>query len=125
MPTPIIEYRCLLISPSDVLEERDALTSLVQHWNAQVGTGLNARLELVRWESHATPDMSDTAQNVINAQLLESCELGIAVFWSRLGTPTATYPSGSIEEIYKINSERRAGARVFLQSPNSSRSCCD
>ena len=100
MPTPIIEYRCLLISPSDVLEERDALTSLVQRWNAQVGTGLNARLELVRWEFHATPDLSDTAQNVINAQLLESCDLGIAVFWSRLGTPTPTYPSGSIEEIY-------------------------
>jgi hypothetical protein len=111
MPTPIIEYRCLLISPSDVLKERDALTSLVQHWNAQVGTGLNARLELVRWESHATPDMSDTAQNVINAQLLESCDLGIAVFWSRLGTPTVIYPSGSIEEIYKLI---QRGARVLV-----------
>jgi hypothetical protein len=111
MPTPIIEYRCLLISPSDVSQERDALTNLVQLWNAQVGAGLNARLELVRWESHATPDMSDSAQNVINAQLLESCDLGIAVFWSRLGTPTEAYPSGSIEEIYKLVQK---GARVLV-----------
>lgn len=111
MPTPIIEYRCLLISPSDVSQERDALTNLVQLWNAQVGAGLNARLELVRWESHATPDMSDSPQNVINAQLLESCDLGIAVFWSRLGTPTASYPSGSIEEIYKLIQK---GARVLV-----------
>jgi hypothetical protein len=111
MPVPIIEYRCLLISPSDVSEERDALTNLVQHWNAQIGSGLNARLELVRWESHATPDMSDSPQNIINNQLLESCDLGIAIFWSRLGTRTATYPSGSIEEIYKLIHK---GARVLV-----------
>lgn len=111
MPTPIIEYRCLLISPSDVSQERDALTNLVQLWNAQVGAGLNARLELVRWEYHATPDMSDSPQNVINAQLVESCDLGIAVFWSRLGTPTASYPSGSIEEIYRLIQK---GARVLV-----------
>lgn len=111
MPTPIIEYRCLLISPSDVSEERDALTDLVHHWNAQVGLGLKARLELVRWESHATPDMSDSPQNVINNQLLENCDLGVAIFWSRLGTPTATHPSGSIEEIYRLI---HRGARVLV-----------
>jgi|SRR5947209_8424752 len=58
MPRQIIEYRCLLISPGDVTEERDALTKLVNDWNAQVGNGLGARVDLVRWESHATPDMA-------------------------------------------------------------------
>lgn len=33
MPQQIIEYRCLLISPGDVTEERDALTKLVNEWN--------------------------------------------------------------------------------------------
>jgi hypothetical protein len=58
MPRQTIEYRCLLISPGDVSAERDALTELVNRWNAQIGRGLNARVELVRWESHATPDMT-------------------------------------------------------------------
>src|SRR5438045_1658210 len=100
MPQQIIEYRCLLISPGDVAEERDALTKLVNDWNAQIGCGLGVRVELVRWESHATPDMSGPPQEVINTQLLGDCDLGIAVFWSRLGTPTSTHPSGSVEEVY-------------------------
>jgi hypothetical protein len=111
MPKQTIEYQCLLISPSDVLEERDALTELVNNWNAQIGRGLGVRVELVRWESHATPDMADSPQNVINIQLVEDCDLGIAVFWSRLGTPTSSHPSGSVEEIYKLVHK---GARVLV-----------
>jgi hypothetical protein len=115
MPKQTIEYRCLLISPGDVSEERDALTELVNRWNAQIGRGLNARVELVRWESHATPDMTDTAQNVINKQLVDECDLGIAVFSTRLGTPTATHPSGSVEEIYRLI---QRGARVMVYFDN-------
>ena len=111
MPKQVIEYRCLLMSPSDVVPEREAITSLVVSWNAQIGIGLGARLELVRWESHATPDLSDTAQNVINRDLVEDCDLGVAVFWSRLGTPTKEHPSGSVEEIYRL---LRRKARVMV-----------
>ena len=40
MPKQVIEYCCLLISPGDVAEERDALTELVNNWNAQIGKSL-------------------------------------------------------------------------------------
>jgi hypothetical protein len=116
VPKQTMEYRCLLISPADVSIERDTLTELVTKWNAQIGRGLNARVELVRWESHATPDMSDIAQNVINKQLVDECDLGIAVFSTRLGTPTATHPSGSVEEIYRLI---QRGARVMVYFDNS------
>ncbi|HYH85850.1 MAG TPA: hypothetical protein VEX60_10230 [Pyrinomonadaceae bacterium] len=115
MPKQTIEYRCLLISPSDVSAERDALAELVNRWNAQIGVGLDARVELVRWETHATPDMADTAQNVINTKLVDECDLGIGVFWSRLGTPTASHPSGSVEEIYRLI---QRGARVMVYFNN-------
>lgn len=111
MPNQVTEYRCLLISPMDVTAERDALTHLVNQWNAQIGVGLKARIELVRWESHAVPDMAMPAQNVINDQLLKDCDLGIAVFWSKLGTPTAKHPSGSVEEVYGL---LHKGARVLV-----------
>jgi hypothetical protein len=58
MPKQVVEYRCLLISPSDVSEERNALTEAGSSWNAQIGFGLGARLELVRWDVNATPDMA-------------------------------------------------------------------
>jgi hypothetical protein len=111
MPRTVREYHCLLISPSDVEAECTALIDLIVRWNAHIGRGLDARVELVPWESHATPDMSAPAQTVINRQLVDRCEIGIAIFWSRLGTPTAQYASGSVEEIYWL---RERGARVLI-----------
>ena len=93
------EYRCLIISPSDVLGERDALEEVIQNWNAHIGRGLGARVEAVRWERHSTPELGNRPQAIINQQILEDCDLGVAIFWSRLGTPTQDFPSGSMEEI--------------------------
>lgn len=111
MPKNVLEYRCLLISPGDVRAERESLTELIGGWNAQIGQALGARVELVKWESHATPDMSGHPQAVINAQLLQDCDFAVAVFWTRLGTPTAEYESGSIEEIYRLLEK---GAHVLV-----------
>jgi hypothetical protein len=111
MPKEILEYRCLLISPGDVQEERNALGDSVTRWNAQIGDALGARVELIRWEIHSAPDMSAPPQKVLNSQIVEDCDFAIAVFWYRLGTPTENYPSGSIEEIEKI---RESGKRVLI-----------
>jgi hypothetical protein len=111
MPTQVTEYKCLLMSPSDVSEERDALTDAVLQWNAQIGRPLNVRIELVKWESHSVPDLSMPPQEVINNQLVKDCDFGIALFWSRLGTKTAKHPSGSVEEIFELHNK---GARVLI-----------
>lgn len=102
MSKNILEYKCLMISPSDVEEERNTLTELVGNWNAQIGNALDTRLDLVRWESHATPEMGAEAQTILNNQIVDSCDFGIALFWSRLGTPTRQFESGSVEEVRKL-----------------------
>ena len=99
MSKQILEYRCLLISPSDVGEERDAVAAMIDHWNAPVGKGLNARVHLVRWETHGVPDGSAPPQEVLNRDIVDECDFGIAIFWTRPGSPTTTYVYGSIEEI--------------------------
>lgn len=111
MPKEILEYRCLLISPGDVQVERDGLAKSVVDWNAQVGDALGARVELIRWETHSAPDMSAPPQEVLNTQIVEDCDLAVAVFWYRLGTPTEQFASGSIEEIEKL---RESGKRVLI-----------
>jgi len=115
MPRRIVEYRCLLISPSDVTEEREALSGLIARWNAQIGVGLNARIELVKWESHATPQMGGSPQDLLNEQIVQDCDLGLAVFRSRLGTPTENHESGSVEEVYRLAGE---GKRVLVYFSN-------
>ena len=104
-----------MISPSDVAEEREALSGLIARWNAQIGVGLNARLELVKWESHATPQMGAAPQDLLNEQIVQDCDLGVAVFRSRLGTPTEHHESGSVEEVYRLVGE---GKRVLVYFSN-------
>src|SRR5262245_17898916 len=111
MSKTVIEYRCLLISPSDVDAERDAISDVVQLWNAQVGEALNARVQLIRWETHSVPDASGAPQDILNRQIVDDSDLAIAVFWTRLGTPTAEHQSGSMEEIHRL---RERGVRVLI-----------
>lgn len=111
MPRTVVEYRCLLISPGDVDSERVAVSDVVALWNAQVGEALGARVTVVRWETHSVPDASGAPQDVLNRQIVDNCDFAVAVFWSRVGTPTSGYQSGSIEEIQRL---RERGARVLI-----------
>jgi hypothetical protein len=117
MSKSVLEYRCLLISPSDVSSESDAVTEILAKWNAQIGTALGARVELVKWESHSTPDLSAPPQEVLNEQLLPDCDFAVAIFWSRLGTPTENYESGSVEEIDKLLQDGKRVLVYFNTSP--------
>src|SRR5437870_2445930 len=105
MPKSLLTYRCLVISPSDVPEHRDAVERAIHAWNAHTGPMLNARIEPVRWESHARPQMGSGPQAVLNKQIVDDVDFGIAFFWGRPGTPTDDHEPGTREAI-----ERR-GAR--------------
>jgi hypothetical protein len=111
MAKRVVEYRCLLISPGDVEQQRAAVVEAIDRWNALVGAALDARVHLVRWETHGVPDASAPPQEVLNRQIVDECDFGIAVFWTRIGTATTTQPSGSIEEIERL---RERGARVLV-----------
>jgi hypothetical protein len=92
------EFRCLLICPSDVGAERDALGEVVVQWNALIGEGLGARIQLI----HDAPDASATPRQILKfIDDLTLCDFGVAVFWTHLGTPHADYFSGSIEQLRK------------------------
>jgi hypothetical protein len=51
------------------------------------------------WDTDATPELGDTPQGVINRQLVGRSDLLIAIFWTRLGSPTESAISGTVEEI--------------------------
>jgi hypothetical protein len=116
MPKFQLVYRGLICSPSDVANERNAIDETIASWNAHTGSSLDARIEAVRWERHAVPEMGAPPQEILNRQLVEQSDFGIAVFWSRVGTPTAQYESGSVEEIQEL---LRAGKRVMVYFSNA------
>lgn len=113
MPQNTVEFRCLLVSPSDVVQDRESLIAVVAGWNAHIGRGLGARVEIVRWETHTIPEMGSPPQTILNRQLLPDCDLAIALFWSRVGTPTDNHPSGSAEEIAELR-QREVPVMVYF-----------
>ena len=115
MPRTVVEYRCLVISPSDVPDEREAITDVIHRWSASRSENSGLRIEPVRWETHASPEMGDRPQAILNRQIVDSCDFGIAVFWTRLGSPSGEHESGSIEEIEKLVS---AGRKVAIFHSN-------
>jgi hypothetical protein len=53
----------------------------------------------VGWETDVAPEMGDHPQAIINQRLLQDADFLVGIFWTRLGTPTASYASGAVEEI--------------------------
>lgn len=98
MPQNISIIQVFVASPGDVQEERNALQSIVNEVNINIGSSLGIRLELVRWESNVTPGFGSDAQDVINKQIGENYDIFIGILWARAGTPTPRAESGTLEE---------------------------
>jgi Domain of unknown function (DUF4062) len=91
--------RVFVASPGDVLPERDALGKLIREINqtiTAVAPEKGIRLELVRWETHASP-AGGRPQGVINDQIGEY-DIFVGIMWRRFGTPTTEAGSGTEEE---------------------------
>ena len=98
MPRRAIVYRILIASTCDMVEERKVIPEVLHTWNAANSYYKGVYLEPVLFETHAIPEMGDRPQAIINKQLVESCDILIGTFWTRLGTPTGKAESGPVEE---------------------------
>src|SRR5262245_1290917 len=103
-------YEILIASPSDVVLERTILADVVEDWNSAHSVATGISLQTRRWELDAVPS-AGAPQEVLNRQLVANADVLMAVFWTRLGTPTANASSGTVEEIEHC---RRDGKPVLL-----------
>ena len=99
MPHQATVYNVMIASPSDVSEARDKVRQTIGRWNSVHSRAQNIVLLPIDWEADSTPETGGHPQDIINRQLLEESDLLIGLFWTRLGTPTDNYVSGSAEEI--------------------------
>lgn len=99
MAQKVTKYGVLISSPGDVHQERVAVRNIISRWNLEHSATKNVILEALMWETHAQPTMDLKAQQAINQNLLKRADLLIAILWSRMGTPTDKFGSGTEEEI--------------------------
>ena len=91
-------------SPTDVDDERARLEEVIHELNVAWARNLGIRLELIRWETHASPGFGSTPQAVINEQIPDDFDIFIGIMWYRFGTPTEHAGSGTVEEFERAKS---------------------
>lgn len=106
-----------IASPFDVGTQRDEIEAIIYQWNKEHSKDLQTILIPRRWESDVAPGYHAVdAQQVINQNLLNDCDLLIGVFWTRLGAPTTNFPSGTLEEINTFHEKGKDVMVYFVEN---------
>ena len=106
-------YTVFIASPGDVIEERDIAREVVMEWNYIHSESRKVVLMPLGWETHSSPEMGEPPQAIINRQVADKADILVGVFWTRLGTPTETYESGTVEEIQRHISSKKPTMLYF------------
>lgn len=112
--------KTFISSPNDVAEERGVLEEVIRELNQTWSEMFGLRIEPLRWETHAYPDVGVEPQAVINRQLGDDFDVFLGIMWGRFGTPTKKFGSGTEEEFntaYKIleDKNRRVWIMIYFK----------
>jgi len=107
-----------IATPSDVIQERRLIREIVSEWNIINSKSKKVLLQVLGWENDVYSSVSEgSAQSTINKQILNESDLLIGVFWTRIGTNTKEYLSGSVEEINKHIESNKPVMLFFSNMP--------
>ena len=107
----------MIASPGDIQHERNIVREVAHEWNA-INSSLRRAVLLPRgWDTHSTPLLGERPQSIINWQVGKDSDLLVAVFWTRLGTPTGLAPSGTVEEIEEHIKADKPALIYFCTAP--------
>lgn len=116
MPRSAILLNVFIAAPSDVAPDKEAIRDAINGWNALNAGRFGAALVPMAWETHASPEMGGTGQEIINRQLVDRADVLIAILGRRLGTPTKEAESGTVEEIERVRNAGKAVAVYFKKA---------
>lgn len=104
-------YQIMFGSPSDIKEEIQVAFQVLNHWNSLHSEQSKIVLLPLHWSISSYPAMGKHPQKILDEQVVEKSDLLICIFGTRLGSPTDTEISGSVEE---IKEHRKAGKDVMV-----------
>lgn len=112
MPRKGITIYDLLIScPGDVTEYVETIKECVESFNRGIGKLNNIEVDIKHWSKDSYPESGDKPQELLNKQFVRDCDVAVAIFGTRFGTPTDKYGSGTEEEIHEMLSAEK---QVFM-----------
>lgn len=119
MPKNITQYELLISCPGDVRKEVEIIKEVVHKFNSEFSKTLGIMIQERYWGKDSYPASGDTPQKILNKQFVDDCDAAVAIFWTRFGTPTDEYGSGTEEEIEKMLASDKQVFMYFSDSPIS------
>lgn len=107
----VTAYDLLISCPGDVSKYVDVVKECIESFNITIGRLNSAEIVGQHWSTSSYAQSGDMPQEILNKQFVRDCDAAIAIFWTRFGTPTDKYASGTEEEIEEMIS---AGKQVFM-----------
>lgn len=104
-------YRIMIGCPSDVKGEVGIAQEIIQNWTAINAEATRTVLLPLHWSLDSYPAYGAHPQKLLDKQLVDKSDLLVCIFAAKIGTPTDTAASGSIEE---IEEHIKAGKPVML-----------
>lgn len=96
MAHKFIHYNIVVSCPSDMVGDREKLQNAVAIVNEQNAHFRQMHFDIKYWQKDVLFGVGDP-QLIINNSIIKNADMVIALFGSRLGTPTARATSGTIE----------------------------
>ena len=104
-------YNLLISCPGDVKEEVALIESAVDEFNELYSETLGITIKTRHWSKSSYAQSGGKAQELLNEQFVNKCDAAVAIFWTRFGSPTDEYGSGTEEEIEIM---LQSGKQVFM-----------
>lgn len=104
-------YDLLISCPFDISEYIVILEKEINHFNNYWGRFNNTFVRTRHWSKDSYSEFGSHPQKLLNKQIVDTSDLAVGIFWTRFGTPTENYGSGTEEEIERM---LMMGKQVFL-----------
>ncbi len=118
MAYPGTVLRLLLAAPGDVPPaDRKVILDTVNTWNVREGEPHGVAIVVMHWSDHTAAQYGIRPQESINRQLVDRCDVLLALFWHRLGSPTGEAASGTVEELEHAVAAGKYVALLKCQRP--------
>lgn len=113
------EIKIFIASPSDTNSERDLIEKYIMEWNSTTGDeeDRNITLRPIRWEKSLAIRSNVEAQDAIDEDLLSKCDMLTGAFWTKFGSSTSKYESGTEGEIKFFLKKGKPVMMYFLDKP--------
>lgn len=117
MPKNVTQYDLLISCPGDIADEINLINNAVDKFNQQFSDVLNISIRPRHWSKSSYAQSGGKPQDILNNQFVNDCDAAVAIFWTRFGTPTDRYGSGTEEEIENMLSSNKQVFMYFCTKP--------